>query len=241
MNHVRWNRVLLKLSGQAFAGKQSFGICPETVQRIASDIKDARQCGVDIAIVVGGGNIIRGEQASVGGLDRASGDYMGMLGTAINCLALQDALEKLDVDTRVQSAIQMSDVAEPFIRRRAMRHLEKGRVVILAAGTGNPYFTTDTAAALRALELHADAVLKATNVDGVYNKDPRTNPDAEMYAGLDFMEAINQGLGVMDLTAFTLCMENKLPIVVFNITVPGNIKRAVMGEPIGTTVGGMLS
>ncbi|MDO8683158.1 MAG: UMP kinase [Armatimonadota bacterium] len=241
MSQPRWNRVLLKLSGQAFAGKLSFGICPETVRTIAMDVKQVRECGVDVAIVVGGGNIIRGEQASVGGLDRASGDYMGMLATVINALALQDALEKLDVDTRVQSAVQMSEVAEPFIRRRALRHLEKGRIVILAAGTGNPYFTTDTAAALRALELHAGAVLKATNVNGVYDKDPRAHSDAIMFLSLDYLEAINKGLGIMDLTAFTLCMENEMPIVVFNITVPGNIKRVVMGELIGTTIGGESS
>lgn len=229
------------MSGQAFSGKQSYGICPETVRNIALDIKEARECGVDVAIVVGGGNIIRGEAASVGGMDRASADYMGMLATVINSLALQDALEKVGVATRVQSAIQMSEVAEPFIRRRAMRHLEKGRVVILAAGTGNPYFTTDTAAALRAVEIHAGAVLKATNVDGVYDKDPRTNDGAKMYSELEYMDAISRGLGVMDLTAFTVCMENEMPIVVFNITVPGNIRRAVMGEPIGTTVGGKRS
>jgi len=241
MGEPRWNRVLLKLSGQAIAGKQSFGFCADTVKTIATDVRDARETGADVAIVVGGGNIIRGEQASDGGIDRASGDHMGMLATVINAIALQDALEKLGVDTRVQSAVQMSQVAEPFIRRRAIRHLEKGRVVILAAGTGNPYFTTDTAAALRALELHAGAVLKATNVDGVYDKDPRQHPEAKKFTQLDYMEAISQNLGIMDLTAFTLCMENSLPIVVFNITVPGNIKRVVLGEPIGTFVGGKVS
>ncbi|MDO8588270.1 MAG: UMP kinase [Armatimonadota bacterium] len=238
MAEPRWNRVLLKLSGQAFAGSLSFGICPDAVKTIATDVGEVRKAGVDVAIVVGGGNIIRGEQASVGGLDRASADYMGMLATVINALALQDTLEKLGIDTRVQSAIQMSEVAEPFIRRRALRHLEKQRVVILAAGTGNPYFTTDTAAALRALELHAGVVLKATNVDGVYDKDPRRHEEAVKFTQLDYMEAINRSLGIMDLTAFTLCMENVLPIVVFNITVPGNIRRAVFGEPIGTVVGG---
>jgi len=238
MSELRWKRVLLKLSGQAFAGSMSYGICAETVKTIAGDMKEVRDCGVDLAIVVGGGNIIRGEQASVQGLDRASADYMGMLATVINALALQDALEKLGVDTRVQSAIHMSEVAEPFIRRRALRHLEKGRVVILAAGTGNPYFTTDTAAALRALELRADAVLKATNVDGVYDKDPRASKDAKKFSKLNYMEAINRNLGIMDLTAFTLCLENELPIVVFNITVRGNIKRAALGEPIGTMIGG---
>ena len=241
MGEPRWNRVLLKLSGQAFAGDLSFGICPDAVKAIATDVNEVHEAGVDVAIVVGGGNIIRGEQASVEGVDRASADYMGMLATVINALALQDALEKLGIDTRVQSAIQMSEVAEPFIRRRAIRHLEKDRVIILAAGTGNPYFTTDTAAALRALELHAGAVLKATNVDGVYDKDPRRHEDAIKFAQLDYMEAINRSLGIMDLTAFTLCMENVLPIVVFNITVPGNIRRAVFGEPIGTIVGGTRS
>ena len=238
MSEPRWKRVLLKLSGQSFAGSMSYGICADTVKAIATDIKEVRECGVDLAIVVGGGNIIRGEQASVEGLDRAAADYMGMLATVINALALQDALEKLGLETRVQSAIQMSEVAEPFIRRRALRHLEKGRVVILAAGTGNPYFTTDTAAALRAVELRADAVLKATNVDGVYDKDPRVSKDAKKFSKLDYMDAINRNLGIMDLTAFTLCLENDLPIIVFNITVQGNIKRVVLGEPIGTMVGG---
>jgi uridylate kinase len=241
MSEPRWGRILLKLSGQAFAGDMSFGICADTVKAIATDIKEVHECGIDIAIVVGGGNIIRGEQASIQGLDRSSADHMGMLATVINALALQDALEKLDIDTRVQSAVQMSEVAEPFIRRRAMRHLEKGRVVILAAGTGNPYFTTDTAAALRSLEMHAEAVLKATNVDGVYDKDPRVFSDAKKFVSLDYMDAISQGLGIMDLTAFTLCMENQMPIVVFNISVRGNLKRVVMGEPIGTTVGGKTS
>lgn len=241
MAEPRWNRVLLKLSGQAIAGSQSFGFCADTLKSIAMGVKEAREVGVDIAVVVGGGNIIRGEQAAVGGIDRASADHMGMLATVMNAIALQDALEKLNVDTRVQSAVAMSEVAEPFIRRRAIRHLEKGRVVILAAGTGNPYFTTDTAAALRALELHAGAVLKATNVNGVYDKDPRKHSDAKQFIEIDFMEAISQNLGIMDLTAFSLCMENKMPIVVFNITVPGNIKRAVLGEPIGTIVGGKVS
>ncbi len=234
----KWSRVLLKLSGQAFSGSQKLGICPSTVQGIAEDIKAVRECGVDIAIVVGGGNIIRGEAASEGGMDRATADYMGMLGTVINSLALQDALEKLGVETRVQTAITMAEVAEPFIRRRAMRHFEKGRVVILAAGTGNPFFTTDTAAALRALEIRAEAVLKATNVDGVYNSDPNKHKDAVKFDEITYMEAINQNLGVMDLTAFTLCMENNLPIVVFNITKRGNITRAALGERIGTLVRG---
>ena len=232
----KFKRVLLKLSGQAFSGPQKLGIDTPTVKSIAQDIKEAREAGIDIAIVIGAGNIMRGEAASEQGADRAQADYMGMLGTAINSLALQDALEKLGVDTRVQSAITMSAVAEPFIRRRALRHLEKGRVVILAAGTGNPYFTTDTAASLRALELKADAVLKATNVDGVYNCDPRKNPDAVRYEEVDYSEAINLNLGVMDLTAFALCMENNLPIVVFDITKSGNIRKAACGEMIGTMV-----
>lgn len=233
----RWDRVLLKLSGQVFAGKDNVGICYDTIASIATDVKELKDSGVDLAIVIGGGNIIRGHAAERAGMDRASADYMGMLATVINCLALQDALEKLGIETRVQSAITMSEVAEPFIRRRAIRHLEKGRVVIFAAGTGNPYFTTDSAAALRALEIKAQAVLKATNVDGVYDRDPRKHPDAVMLTEIDYMDAINQSLGIMDLTAFTLCMDNKMPIMVFNITQRGNIKRAVWGERIGTLVG----
>ena len=219
----RWKRVLLKLSGEAFAGGQHFGIDPDTVKRLAEDVLETKQVGIDIAIIVGGGNIIRGGKASRKGVDRASADYMGMLGTVINALALQDALEKLGADTRVQTAITMSAVAEPFIRRRAIRHLEKGRIVILAGGTGMPYFTTDTAAAQRALEIHAEAVLKGTNVDGVYDKDPHKWPDAVKFEQLDFMDAINRGLGIMDLTAFSLCKEYDLPIVVFVISKPGNI------------------
>ncbi len=233
----KWKRVLLKLSGEAFAGGQPFGIDIATITRLANEIKDVHICGVEIAIIIGGGNIMRGGEASKSGIDRASADYMGMLATVINALALQDALEKLDVKTRVQTAIEMEEVAEPFIRRRAIRHLEKGRVVILAAGTGNPYFSTDTAAALRGVELHAEAVLKATNVDGVYDHDPKLYPEAKKYQRLDYMDAIKQGLGVMDMTAFTLCKENDLPIVVFGITTPGAIKRAAFGEPIGTYIG----
>jgi uridylate kinase len=229
---------LLKLSGQAFSGSQKLGICPDTVEAIAQDIKSTREQGIEIAVVIGAGNIIRGESASKEGMDRATADYMGMLGTVINSLALQDALEKLGVHTRVQTAITMSEVAEPFIRRRAIRHLEKGRVVILAAGTGNPFFTTDTAAALRALEIKADAVLKATNVDGVYTSDPRKDKDAVKLEELTYMDAISKNLGIMDLTAFTLCMENSLPIVVFDITQRGNIAKAARGETIGTLVRG---
>lgn len=235
---AKWNRVLLKLSGQAFSGAQKLGICPDTVESIAHDIKETREAGIDVAVVIGAGNIIRGESASNQGMDRTTADHMGMLGTVINSLALQDALEKMGVVTRVQSAITMAQVAEPFVRRRAMRHLEKGRVVILAAGTGNPYFTTDTAASLRALEIKADVVLKATNVDGVYTSDPRKHPDAVKYEELTYMDAINENLGIMDLTAFTLCMENNLPIVVFGINERGNIRRAACGEKIGTLVRG---
>jgi len=232
----KWGRVLLKLSGQAFSGNEKLGICPETVQSLAEDIKAVHDAGIDIAVVIGGGNIIRGEAASGCGMDRATADYMGMLATVINALALQDAIEKLGLETRVQTAIEMRAVAEPFTRRRAIRHLEKGRVVILAAGTGNPYFTTDTAASLRALEIHAEAVLKATNVDGVYTSDPKKDKNAVKLDEVTYMEAISRNLGIMDLTAFTLCMENNLPIVVFDITKRGNITKAALGEKIGTLV-----
>ena len=240
-NPKKWKRVLLKLSGQAFSGAQKFGICPDTIKSIAEDVKLAKDAGVEIAIVIGAGNIIRGEAASNQGIDRATGDYMGMLGTVINSLALQDALEKIGVQTRVQTAIEMSEVAEPFIRRRAIRHLEKGRIVILAGGTGNPYFTTDTAASLKALEIRAEAVLKATNVDGVYTSDPRKDKDAVKFDEIDYMDAIARNLGIMDLTAFTLCMENNMPIVVFNIGERGNIARVACGENIGTLVRGKQS
>ena len=235
----RFGRVLLKLSGEAFAGDQGHGIDPVTIAKIAREIADVHAEGAGIAIVVGGGNILRGQVASAGeGMERATADYAGMLATVINALALQDALEKVNVPTRVQTAIAVMQVAEPFIRRRAIRHIEKGRVVILAAGTGNPYFTTDTAASLRALEIGADVVLMAKNgVDAVYNKDPRKHDDAIPYATLAYEEAIINKLRVMDLTAFTICMENDMPIIVFDISVPGNIKRAVTGEPIGTLVG----
>jgi uridylate kinase len=234
----KWKRILLKLSGQALSGQEGFGIDYDTVAAVANDIKEVREAGVDVAIVVGGGNIMRGKAAEGAGMDRATADYMGMLATVINALALQDALEKAGVPTRVQTAINMAEVAEPFIRRRAIRHMEKGRVVILAAGTGNPYFTTDTASALRALEIRAEAILKATNVDGVYDADPNTHPDAKMFTEVGFMEAISRNLGVMDLTAFTMCMNHDVPIVVFNITGRGNIRRAVFGEPIGTVIRG---
>jgi uridylate kinase len=234
----KWKRILLKLSGESFAGDKRFGIDTAAVNRLATEIKDVYSCGIEVAVIVGGGNIMRGSEASKAGIDRASADYMGMLATVLNALALQDALEKMDIVTRVQTAIEMAAVAEPFIRRRAIRHLEKGRIVILAAGTGNPYFSTDTAAALRALEIHAEAVLKATNVDGVYDRDPNVWPDAKKLTHVDYMDAIKQGLGVMDLTAFTLCKENNLPIVVFNVMKPGAIKKAALGKPIGTYIGG---
>lgn len=234
----RWQRVLLKLSGEAFAGERGSGLDYTVIGSLARQIVDAHVLGVEIAVVIGGGNIIRGQQAAQAGIDRATADYMGMLATVINALALQDAIEQLGVPTRVQTAIQMFQVAEPFIRRRAIRHLEKGRVVILAAGTGNPYFTTDTAAALRALEIHAQAFLKATNVDGVYDSDPRIDPNAKRFSYITYSEAIARQLRVMDLTALTLCMENRLPIVVFNIARPGNVVRAILGEDIGTLVGG---
>jgi uridylate kinase len=234
----QFGRVLLKLSGEAFAGEQGYGIDYDTAGKIAHEIADVHRLGVGVAVVVGGGNILRGQSASGQGMERATADYAGMLATVINALALQDSLEKLDVPTRVQTALHITQVAEPFIRRRAIRHIEKGRVVILAAGTGNPYFTTDTAASLRALEVGADVVLMAkNNIDAVYDKDPRTHADARPYAHLGYEEAIERKLRVMDLTAFAVCMENDLPIVVFDIGVPGNIKRAVLGEPIGTFVG----
>ena len=234
----RWQRVLLKLSGEAFAGERGSGLDYTLIGSLARQIVDAHQLGVEIAVVIGGGNIIRGQHAAQAGIDRATADYMGMLATVINALALQDAIEQLGVPTRVQTAIQMFQVAEPFIRRRAIRHLEKGRVVILAAGTGNPYFTTDTAAALRALEIRAQAFLKATNVDGVYDSDPKRDPNAKRFSYITYSEAIARQLRVMDLTALTLCMENRLPIVVFNIARPGNVVRAILGEDIGTLVGG---
>lgn len=217
-------------------GPQNFGIHPETIKHYASEIKAAWQLGVEIAIVIGGGNIFRGVQAVSGGMDRTQGDYMGMLATIINGLALQDALEQIGVPTRLQSAIEVQKVCEPFIRRRAIRHLEKGRVVILAAGTGNPYFTTDSAASLRALELNAEVMLKATKVDGIYNADPEQNPNAKRYKTLSFTQAIEERLRIMDITAFTLCQENRLPIIVFNINEKDSLKRIVLGEEVGTLV-----
>jgi uridylate kinase len=233
----KWKRILLKLSGESFAGGKPFGIDAATVDRLAGEIKDVHDCGIEIAIVIGGGNIIRGGEASKAGIDRATADNMGMLGTVINALALQDALEKKGVITRAMTAIEMAEIAEPFIRRRAIRHLEKDLVVILAAGTGNPYFSTDTAAVLRGLEIHAEAVLKATNVDGVYDRDPKKYPDATKFEHMSYSEAINLGVKVMDMTAFTLCKENNMPIVVFDVHEPGAIKRVALGEQIGTYVG----
>jgi uridylate kinase len=234
----KFRRVVLKLSGEALAGDQGYGISPEVVDSLAGQIREVRELGVEIAVVVGGGNIWRGVAGSTRGMDRATADYMGMLATAINALALQDALEKHSVDTRVMSAIEMKEVAEPYIRRRAMRHLEKGRVVIFAGGTGNPYFSADTTAALRAAEIEADVMLKGTKVDGVFDSDPEKNPNAKKFAELQYLDLINQGLRVMDSTATSLCMDNGIPIVVFDIRIPGNIKRVLMGEKVGTLVGG---
>ena len=217
-------------------GEQSFGIDPAVTTRIAVDIKEIQSLGVEVGIVIGGGNIFRGVAASAKGMDRATGDYMGMLATVINGLAMQDALEQQGVVTRVVTAIEMRAVAEPFIRRRAIRHLEKGRVVIFAAGTGNPYFTTDTAAALRAMEMKADVILKGTKVDGIYTADPMIDKTATKYDDISFMNVIERRLKVMDTTAISLCMDNKLPIVVFNLRTPGNVRRVIMGEPVGTTV-----
>jgi uridylate kinase len=231
-----YKRVLLKLSGEALMGDQQFGVDPAVATRIARDVGDIQALGVETAIVIGGGNIFRGLAASARGMDRATGDYMGMLATVINALALQDALEQLDVLTRVVTAIEMRAVAEPFIRRRAIRHLEKGRVVIFAAGTGNPFFTTDTAAALRAVEIKAEVILKGTKVDGIYTADPMVVPDATKYATLSHLQVLERQLKVMDATAISLCMDNKLPIVVFNLRQAGNVKRVVLGEAIGTTV-----
>jgi uridylate kinase len=231
-----YKRVLLKLSGEALMGEQQFGVDPAVATRIAKDVGELQQLGVQTAIVIGGGNIFRGLAASARGMDRATADYMGMLATVINALALQDALEQQNVITRVVTAIEMRAVAEPFIRRRAIRHLEKGRVVIFAAGTGNPYFTTDTAAALRAMEIKAEIILKGTKVDGIYTADPMLVPDATKYDTISYLQVLERQLRVMDATAISLCMDNKLPIVVFNLRKAGNIRRVVMGEPIGTTV-----
>ena len=238
MSEPRFKRVLLKLSGEALMGDAGYGIDPAILQDLAVQIRTARDAGVELAIVVGGGNIFRGVAGSAKGMDRAQADYIGMLATVMNALAIQDVLEKAGVFTRVMSAIEMQSVAEPYIRRRAMRHLEKGRVVIFAAGTGNPYFTTDTTAALRALEIGADCIMKATRVDGVYTADPRIDPDAERFDELTYMDVLRLELKVMDSTAITLAMDNNLPIIVFNIETDGNIVRALAGEHVGTIVRG---
>ena len=236
--HPKYARVILKLSGEALAGSQEFGIEPATIRNIAWKIKEIVELGVQVAIVVGGGNIWRGISGSAHGMDRATADYMGMLATVMNALALQDGLEKIEVDTRVQTSVEMRQVAEPYIRRRAIRHLEKGRVVIFAGGTGNPYFSTDTTAALRAAEIEADVILMAKHgVDGVYTADPVKNPNAVKLDQLEFLEVLNRGLGVMDATAISLCMDNNIPLLVFSIEESGNIRRAIMGEAIGTMVG----
>ncbi len=232
----KYGRVLLKLSGEALGGEAGVGISTDAVQDMARQIREVRELGVQVVVVVGGGNIFRGLSGNERGIERATGDYMGMLATVINALALQDALEKIGVATRVQSAISMAQVAEPFIRRRAVRHLEKGRVVIFGGGTGNPYFSTDTAAALRANEIGAEIILKATKVDGIYDSDPKKNPKAKRFSQIKYLEALQKQLKVMDATAFSLCMDNKMPIVVFDLFRPHNLKRVVMGEPVGTLV-----
>jgi uridylate kinase len=236
VNLPKYGRILLKLSGEALGGESGVGICPEAVQSMAVQIREVRELGVQVVVVVGGGNVFRGLSGSERGIERATGDYMGMLATVINALALQDSLEKLGVATRVQSAISMAQVAEPFIRRRAVRHLEKGRVVIFGGGTGNPYFSTDTAAALRANEIGAEVILKATKVDGIYDSDPKKNPSAKRFKQIRYIEALQRQLKVMDSTAFSLCMDNKMPIIVFDLFRPHNLKRVVMGEKVGTTV-----
>ena len=233
-----YQRVLLKLSGEAMMGDQEYGIDPRVVQTVAQEVREIRALGVEVAIVIGGGNIYRGVAASAEGMDRTSADHMGMLATVINSLALQDSLEKMGIFTRVLSALEMKQVAEPYIRRRAVRHLEKGRVVIFAGGTGNPFFTTDTAAALRAMEVKSQVILKATKVDGVYDSDPMGNPKAKKFEKLSYIEVLNLGLRIMDATAISLCMENRLPIIVFNLARRGNIKRVVLGRKIGTIIGG---
>jgi uridylate kinase len=231
-----YKRVLLKLSGEALLGEQGYGIDPAVAIQIATDVAEIQTMGVETAIVIGGGNIFRGVAASARGMDRATADYMGMLATIINALALQDALEQQGVATRVVTAIEMRAVAEPFIRRRAIRHLEKGRVVVFGGGTGNPYFSTDTAAALRAMEIKAEVILKGTKVDGIYDSDPMINPAASRFDQISYLQVLEQRLNVMDSTAISLCMDNRLPIVVFNLRTPGNIKRAIVGEPIGSLV-----
>jgi uridylate kinase len=234
----KYKRVLLKLSGESLMGDKSFGLDPDVLSQYSQDIKSITELGVQVAIVIGGGNIYRGMNEAETGIERAHGDYMGMLATVINGMALQAGLEKVGVYTRLQSAIKMEQIAEPYIRRRAIRHVEKGRVVIFGAGTGNPYFTTDTAGVLRAIEIKADVILKGTRVDGIYSEDPEKNPKAAKYDQISFNECISKNLRVMDMTAFTLCMENDLPIVVFDMNKPGNLRRVVTGEKVGTVVAG---
>lgn len=236
---VTYQRVVLKLSGEALMGELQYGIDPNVVQSIAQEVADVIAGGVQVAIVVGGGNIFRGIKGAAAGMDRATADYIGMIATVMNSMTLQDALERSGVPTRVQTAIAMQEVAEPYIRRRAIRHLEKGRVVIFGAGSGNPFFTTDTTAALRAAEIGADVLFKATKVDGVYDSDPRTNPNARRYQTLNYGHVLTQDLRVMDTTAISLCKDNNIPIIVFDLSVKGNVRRAVMGEQIGTLVGGL--
>jgi uridylate kinase len=234
---ARYQRILLKLSGEMLAGAAGHGIDENVIGTLADEIRDVQRLGVQVGLVTGGGNIFRGLAASTRGMDRVGADYMGMLATVINGLALQHALEKRGLYTRVMSAIEMARVCEPYIRRRAVRHLEKGRIVVLAAGTGNPYFTTDTAAALRAIEIGADVILKATKVDGVYSGDPVKDPSATFFPRISYLDILNRGLKVMDSTAISLCMDNRLPLVIFNVGVPGNLMRVVQGEPVGTVVG----
>jgi uridylate kinase len=238
MKRPKYRRILLKLSGEVLTGGGGHGIDPVVIRQIAQEIKGVRKLGLEVAIVIGGGNIFRGMAASSRGMDRASADYMGMLATVMNGIALQDALEKIDVQTRVQTAIEMREVAEPYIRRRAIRHLEKGRVVIFTGGTGNPYFTTDTAASLRAMEIGADVILKATKVDGVYDQDPLLHKGARKYEELTYLDVLKKRLKIMDATAISLCMDNRIPIVVFNLKKQGNVKRVVLGERVGTKVRG---
>ena len=235
---AHYHRVLLKLSGEVLTGDESYGISSAVLNRIAGEVKEIAELGIELGIVIGGGNIYRGISADDQGIDRVSADYMGMLATIINSLALQNAIERQGVPSRVLSAITMPQVAEPYIRRRATRHLEKRRVVILAAGTGNPYFSTDTAAALRAIEINAEVILKATKVDGIYDKDPVIHKDARKYTEINYLEVLNKGLKVMDATAVSLCMDNKLPMIIFNLTTEGNIKKVLTGEKIGTTIKG---
>ena len=232
----KYKRVVLKISGEALSGNKNSGIDNETIEKIAAEIKDVKQLGVELAIVIGGGNIWRGKETKIKAIDRVTSDYMGMLATVINAIALQDVIEKYNIVTRVQSAIEISKLCEPYIRRRALRHLEKDRIVIFAGGTGNPYFTTDTTAVLRAIELKADVLLKATQVDGVYSDDPKKNKNAKKYDSITFMEAIKKRLKIMDMSAFSLCMDNNLPVIVFNLHKPGNIVNSILGKHIGTII-----